>query len=266
MDFSSVLMVGCGNMAGAMLDGWLVGGVRADTFHVYDPAAPALPLGVTALDKLPADGRFDAVVLGFKPQGLAEAAAGIAPLTEKGTIVISILAGVELATLQACFPQARRLVRLMPNLSAALGKAPLGLAASGLGQAERDALSRFLSPLGQPEWIDEDTFDLFTALIGSGPAFVYRFIGALAAGAEALGLTQTDANRLAVMMTEGAAALARASPDNPDALADRVASPHGTTRAGLDELDRDDALHALVGRALRSACERSAEMTRAARQ
>jgi pyrroline-5-carboxylate reductase len=107
--------------------------------------------------------------------------------------------------------------------------------------------------------------DVVTALAGSGPAFVYRLIDALAAGAAALGLPRDQADRLALGMVEGAGALAAASPFGPGELADKVASPGGTTRAGLDVLDADGRLAALMADTLRAARDRGAEMAAEAR-
>ena len=108
--------------------------------------------------------------------------------------------------------------------------------------------------------------DIVTALAGSGPAFVYRFIDALAEGAAALGLPRVQADRLALAMVEGASALATASPHAPGELARRVASPGGTTEAGLKVLDAEQRLAALLADTLRAASQRSAELTEAAKQ
>jgi pyrroline-5-carboxylate reductase len=110
----------------------------------------------------------------------------------------------------------------------------------------------------------EGLFDLVTALAGSGPASSYRFIDALAAGAAALGLDRAQARRLALATVEGASRLAAASPHSPSELADRVASPAGTTRAGLDVLDEDGALMRLVEATIKAAAQRSAELAREA--
>jgi pyrroline-5-carboxylate reductase len=260
----SVLLVGCGNMAGAMLDGWLAAGLAAEQFTVADPAERELPAGVARMSTVPAAGSFDVVVLGIKPQILAQVAPQVAPLAA-GATLISILAGVELDVLEAQFPGASGIVRLMPNLSAALGKSPLAMAERGLDPRGREAITQLLAPLGTPEWIAEREFDLVTALAGSGPAFVYRFIDALGEAAAALGLEEGTARRLALATVEGAAALAAASPHDPAELARRVASPGGVTQAGLDALDEEAALPALLQRTLRAAQDRSAEMAGEAR-
>lgn len=260
----SILLIGCGNMGGAMLAGWLAAGLDPARFTIVDPVLAEAPAGVTLLRDLP-EGRFDALLIGVKPQLLDEVAPGVAPLAGEGTVVLSILAGVELESLAARFPWAKGHVRIMPNLSAAIGKSPMALAARGLGEGERAGVKALFDPLGTPEWVGEEQFDVVTALAGSGPAFVYRYIDALAAGAAALGLPQDQAARLALATVEGASLLASASPYGPGELADRVASPGGTTRAGLDVLDADKALYRLVEATLKAAADRNAEMARAAR-
>jgi len=265
MPIEKILFVGCGNMAGAMLEGWLAKGVPPGIFTIFDPKPRSYAAGVTALTAMPREGQFDAILVGIKPQILGDVAPSIEPLAGPGTVVLSILAGVQLDTLMTRFPRAAGAVRIMPNLSVAIGKSPVGLAATGLDQTQQDELQAFMAPLGTAEWIAEADFDLFTALAGSGPAFVYRFIAALARGARELGLDGDQAMRIATAMVEGASALASASPDDPGVLADKVASPGGTTRAGLDILDEGDAIGRLMERTLRAARDRSVEMAVEAR-
>lgn len=263
---NSILLVGCGNMAGAMLRGWLAGGLDPARFTVVDPVVSEVPAGVRLLRDLPAGETFDAVLLGVKPQILGEVAPRVEPLAGPETTVMSILAGVELAVLAGHFPRAGGHVRIMPNLAAALGKSPLALAGGGMDGGGRAAVEALLAPLGTPEWLDEAEFDLVTALAGSGPAFVYRFIDALASGASELGLPREQAQRLALATVEGAAALAAISEHDPAELARRVASPGGVTQAGLDALDSGQRLARLIEETLRAARDRSAEMAAAARR
>ena len=150
MNLQTILIIGCGNMGGAMLAGWLAGGLDPARFIVVDPQLPAAPRGVTLLRELPA-GRFDAVLLGVKPQLLGEVAPALGALAGPQTTVFSILAGAELASLAARFPQARALVRIMPNLAAAIGKSPVALVGSGLDPAGRAAITALMAPLGSPE-------------------------------------------------------------------------------------------------------------------
>ncbi|MBO0750178.1 MAG: pyrroline-5-carboxylate reductase, partial [Porphyrobacter sp.] len=197
MTFNSILLVGCGNMAGAMLEGWLAGGLDPPRFTVVEPSDKPSPGGIVRLHGLPEAGEFDAILLGVKPQMLGAVAPGVAKLAGANTVVLSLLAGVELDTLAARFPSAAAQARVMPNLAVARGKAPIALAERGLDEAGRAALIELMRPLGTPEWVGEDEFDLVTALAGSGPAFVYRFIDALAAAAADLGLPREQADRLA---------------------------------------------------------------------
>lgn len=265
MTFDSILIFGCGNMGGAMLAGWLAGGLDPARVTVVDPFLPAAPAGVELLRDLP-QRSFGAVLLGVKPQMLDDVAPRLAPLLGGETVLLSILAGVELASLAARFPSARAIVRVMPNLAAAIGKSPMALFANGLDDAGCAGVTALLQPLGTPEWLAaESEFDLVTALAGCGPGFVYRFIDALASGAAALGLDPAQAERLAVATVEGAAQLAAASEHSPAELARRVASPGGSTQKGLDVLDHDRALLGLIEATLRAARDRNAEMAAAAR-
>ena len=261
----TILIVGCGNMGGAMLAGWIAGGVDPARFTIVDPAIEAAPAGVRLLREVPQE-RCDAVLLGIKPQMLGKLAPSIRPAAGEGTLILSILAGVELDVLGAQFPESAARVRVMPNLAAALGKSPIALFAEDLDESGRRTLAALMEPLGQVEWLEnEEQFHLVTALAGSGPAFVYRFIDALAGGAAELGMDRAQADRLALAMVEGAASLAASSPDSPGVLAERVASPGGVTRAGLDVLDDGAALAQLLGITLRAAATRNAEMARQAR-
>ncbi len=262
--FNSILLVGCGNMSGALLAGWLAGGVPPGRFTIVDPVLPTAPEGVALLRELP-DARFDTILLGVKPQVFGEVARGVEPLAGAGVTVISMMAGVELASLAARFPRAATHVRIMPNLAAALGKSPVALAAVGADDAAKAAITDFMAPLGTGEWIDESLFDLVTALAGSGPAFVYRFIDALAAGAERLGMPPAEAGRLAIAMVEGASALAASADVPPGELARRVTSPGGTTAAGLQVMDADGVFAGLIEATLKAARDRGAEMAAAAR-
>jgi pyrroline-5-carboxylate reductase len=267
MAFDSILIVGCGNMAGAMLEGWTLGSAgRGRRFTVVDPAAPKVPRGVRLESEIPRKDRFDAILLGIKPQLLAEVAPQVVRLAGPDTVVISILAGVEIAVLARHFPDAGGILRVMPNLAAALRQSPMALAERGLGAQGRKAAIDLLEPLGTPEWIDEAEFDVVTALAGSGPAFVYRFIAALTAAAEELGLPERKARRLALTTVKGAAMIADSSQAGPGELARRVTSPGGTTQAGLEVLDEDDALRVLLLKTLRAARDRSAELAAAARR
>lgn len=246
-------------MGGAMLRGWMASGINPACFVVVDPYASDLPEGVAHYRSASeVDGSFDVVLLGIKPQMLGELAGQIAPCLDEGATLISILAGIETDTLASHFPTAQ-IIRLMPNLAAAIGKSPLGLWSGDLDTAGQAVLENWLAPLGNPVWLNrESQMNAVTALAGSGPAFVYRFIDALGAAGTALGLESEIAARLALSMVEGSALLAAQSEETPAELAARVSSPGGTTAAGLSTLDK--GITALIENTLRAASERGAEL------
>jgi pyrroline-5-carboxylate reductase len=257
-----LLIIGCGNMGGAMLAGWLAAGESPARFAVLDPALAEAPAGVALFrDAADVPDGHDAVLLGFKPQQLATLGPGLQALTD-GASVYSLLAGITLDQLDVAFPQAAAHVRVMPNLAARINKSPVILAERGLDQARRLAVFALFDRLGSAVWLEDETqFDLVTALAGSGPGFVYRFIDALAGAAIDLGLDKATAQSLALAMVEGAAALAAASDTDPATLADRVASPGGMTREGLNVLDNGDALRRLLTVTLRATRDKGAALS-----
>ena len=253
-------MIGCGVMAGAILTRWLEAGLAPERVTVVDPGRAAPPAeGVSLLSALPPVLPSGAViVLGVKPQSLPDLAPVLAPLLGKEHILISMLAGVTLAGLRAALGASADLVRIMPNTPVALGKGVCALYADAHTDAGLvDEAQRLLAPLGLVERIaDEAQFNLITALTGCGPAFVFRFIDALAKAAETLGLDADQAARLAMATVEGASALAAQADEPPAILADKVASKGGMTREGLDVMDEGGRLIALLSETLRAACDR----------
>jgi pyrroline-5-carboxylate reductase len=253
-------LIGCGNMAGAMLARWLEDGLPPGAVTVVRPSGVAPDRRVRTLRALPVgEAPPRLLLIGVKPQKLDEVAPSIADAVGPETLVVSILAATELKTLKGRFPSAGAVVRAMPNTPVAIGRGVVALHGdAGARCAELEGLMR---PLGLIEWVaDEDQFDLVTALAGSGPAFVFRFISALAEAGVALGLQDDQALRLAHATVEGAAGLAVRSGESPAALADRVASPGGMTRKGLDILDDGNALRELLIRTLDATARRGREM------
>ncbi|PAL20456.1 pyrroline-5-carboxylate reductase [Sphingopyxis sp. GW247-27LB] len=262
-----LLLVGCGNMAGAMLDRWLGAGLESAQVAIVDPfAAPRASIAhfATLADWLAADGAAEWVMLGMKPQQLGDVAGDLAPVVGGETHLLSILAGVSLADLAARFPEAKAQVRILPNLAARIGAGVSAVAS--LGEADREAISALLTPLGTVvDLADDSAMDLVTAFTGSGPAFVFRLIEAYAAAGERLGLSADDALRLATATFGGATALLAGSSEKPGTLVSQVASKGGTTQAGLDVLDADGQLVALMTNVLRAARDRGRELADLAR-
>lgn len=261
----SLWLIGCGNMAGAMLRRWVAAGtVRGADVFVLNRHEQDLPAGVRQGRMLPEGPLPDAVMLGMKPQQIDEVAGQVAARIAGAPLLISILAGADEAVLAARF-DAQAIVRAMPNLPVEIGKGVVALHSDGAGPEARAAVEALMAPLGLVEWVEAAQFAVVGALAGSGPAFVYRFVDALAAGGEALGLSTEQALRLAMATVEGGALLAAQSADTPAVLADKVASPDGSTRAGLNVLDADDALRRLVAETLAASVRRDAEMAAEAR-
>ncbi len=251
-------------MGGALLRRWLETGLNASDVTVIDPA-PQLVSGVRWIADLPAgEAAPDILVLGIKPQMLGDVAPRLGRFAGKSTILLSMLAGVECATLRSLFPDVHAVVRTMPNLPVSIGKGVTGLYTPDTdGQA---AINRLMEGTGLTEWLDDEgQFHALTALSGSGPAFVYRFIAALSESGAALGLPADQALRLARAMTEGASAVAASSDIDPQELARRVTSAGGVTAEGLRVLDQDGALIHLIRETLTQAANRSADMAQEAK-
>lgn len=240
-----------------MLGRWLDAGLPPGAVTVVRPSGVAPAPGVRTVTSLPINEAAPRVLMiGVKPQKLDEVAAEVAKAVGPDTLLISILAGTELASLRARFPKAGAIVRAMPNTPVAVGRGVVAL--HGDRGPEIDAL---MQPLGLNEWIDDEAdFGVVTALAGSGPAFLFRFITALARAGREAGLDEAQALRLAIATVDGAAGLAATSDEDPATLADRVASPGGMTRKGLDVLDDAGALDALLRRTIEAADRRGREM------
>ena len=219
-------LAGCGNMAGAMLARWLEEGVDPAHVSVIRPSGAPAAEGVRVTTDYPEDEVPAIVLLGMKPHQLDLAAPALAPILDRETILVSILAGVELASLRARFSAPRTIIRAMPNLPVRIGKGVIGLASDSDDIAARASVTGLMATLGHAEWfVDEASFELASELSGAGPAFLFRFIDALAAAAQSLGLPYDQAARLALRMVEGAAALAASSVDDPETLAAQSGEP-----------------------------------------
>lgn len=260
-----LLIIGCGNMGGAMLAGWLTAGLDPARFSILDPALNAAPDGVALyrdVAEAQAEDAHDAVLLGFKPQQLSALAPGLQGLTAAGVAVYSLLAGLTLAQLETAFPGAPAHIRVMPNLAARINKSPIILMEQGLSADAHEHAFALFDHLGTAIWLeDEAKFDLVTALAGSGPGFVYRFVDALAEAGRDLGLDADQATSLALATVDGASSLAANADVSPGTLANQVASPGGMTREGLNVLDQDKALVELLTRTLKATAERGTQLS-----
>ncbi|WP_230770837.1 pyrroline-5-carboxylate reductase [Sphingomonas sp. Leaf4] len=265
MDGGALWLIGCGNMGGAMLARWLAEGHDPARITVVTRSPRALPPGVAHATTLPEGPPPATVILAMKPQQLDAVTASFAPRIAGTPLLISILAGVEEAALAQRF-DVGTIVRAMPNLPVAIGQGVVALHSHGTNAPARDTAEALMRPLGLVEWIEDAAlFDAVTALSGCGPGFVFRFVDALAAAGAALGLPADQAQRLALATVRGSATMAADADVSPAVLADRVASPGGSTRQGLNVLDADDALKRLLVATLTASERRNAEMAAAAR-
>lgn len=263
-----IVLFGCGNMASAMLGRWLDAGLDPAQVTAIRPSGKAVANGVKVVTTpAEAPANPDILMIGVKPQMLGDVAEDIARLVGPDTIVLSILAGVTIDDLRGRFPGAAARMRVMPNMPVRTGKGVVGLAGADGKDAARKTITRLMTPLGHVEWIDEENqFDALTALTGSGPAFVYRFVDAMRAGGERLGFDEPTALRLARATLASAAAQLEVSELTPTELAAQVASRGGMTQAGLDVLDEDARLASLMTETLRAARARGRELAALARE
>lgn len=254
-------MIGCGNMGSAMLRRWIESGtVAAGDVDVVNRGDRMLPGNVRQARVLPDGPPPDAVVLGIKPQQLDEVALLHRDRVRHAPLLVSMLAGPDPARLSAAFPGPVA-VQTMPNLPVELGRGVVAIHAPAIPDDARAAVDRLMAPLGLVEWFEDSVrFAAAGALSGCGPAFLFRFIDALAAGGVATGLDPDRAAAIALATVEGAAAMVVADDRTPAALADAVASPGGMTRAGLNILDEPDGLRPLLEHTLRAVAARGAQM------
>jgi pyrroline-5-carboxylate reductase len=268
MDFGDIttrglVLLGCGKMGSAMLEGWLKGGLPPSAVWVIDPVPSdwVRSQGVHLNETLPEDPAI--MIVAVKPQMMGDA---LPQVTAKGggaTVVLSIAAGTTIATFEAAFGAGTPVIRAMPNTPAAVGRGITALIGNANVNEDRLALAEtLLGAVGKTVRLErEDQMDAVTAVSGSGPAYVFHLIETLAAAGEAEGLPRDLAMELALTTVSGAGALAEASADSPTQLRINVTSPKGTTEAALRVLmDENEGFPTLLKRAVHAAAERGREL------
>jgi pyrroline-5-carboxylate reductase len=258
--------VGCGNMGQAMVVGWRAGGVDLSVLPAIRPSGRLVP-GVKTVASLKEAGNAPRlVILGFKPQKLDEVAPELAPWLTSRTIVVSLLAGVEVASLRRRFPKGI-VVRATTNLPVSVRRGVSALYSEGeIEEGLRNKISDLFASLGFAMWTESEAgLAAIGAVAGAGPAYVARFIKAFAEAAAGQGLSQELSATIALETFFGTAWMAASTRETMDEIARRVASPRGTTEAGLAVLDRDEALDELVARTIDAARRRGAELAAEAR-
>lgn len=256
--------VGCGNMGQAMIGGWRAAGIDLSSAVAIRPSGMPVTGVLTVTNLADAGPAPRLVVLGFKPQKLDEIAPQLNGWVTGRTTIVSLLAGVEVASLKQRFPGAAAIVRAMPNLPVAIRRGVVALYGEDADEKTKVELSTLFAALGFAPWMaDEAKFSAVGSVAGSGPAYVARFIAALIKAGEARGLSNEIASTIAIETVLGTSWLAATDRESMDEIARRVASPKGTTEAGLAVLD--ERLGALVNDTLDASAARGSELAEAAR-
>lgn len=260
-----LVLVGCGRMGSALLEGWLARGLPAGTIWVVEPEPSDWLRAQGVRLNAPLPDAPAVVVVAVKPQMMGDALPGLAALGGGGTLVLSIAAGTPVAAFEAAFGAGTPVVRAMPNTPAAVGRGISALVGNAAAGAEGLALAEALmAAVGACVRLqDEGQMDAVTAVSGSGPAYVFHMIEALAAAGMAQGLPEAMAMQLARATVCGAGALAAQSPETAEVLRVNVTSPGGTTAAGLGVLmDPDTGLPPLMRRTVGASADRSRELAK----
>jgi pyrroline-5-carboxylate reductase len=263
----TILLVGAGKMGGAMLEGWLALGLDPRHAAVLEPQ-PARELtalagrGLRLNPVASAIGEASAIVVAVKPQIAADVIPGLASYVGAGTVVVSIMAGKTLDFLEQALSQRAALVRAMPNTPAAIGRGiTVAVPNVRVSARQRELVHALLSATGALEWIaDEALMDAVTAVSGSGPAYVFLLVEALARAGAAAGLPADLAAKLARATVAGSGELLERSPLDPASLRQNVTSPGGTTAAALEVLMGPQGLAELMERAVAAATQRSRQL------
>jgi pyrroline-5-carboxylate reductase len=261
-------VIGCGKMGTALVEGAIRAGVVASPDVTgCDPFAPSreafakMTGAVVSASATDVASASDVILLSTKPQDIA-GAIGEAAAASGGEpkLLISIAAGVTLASLEAAAPAHFRVIRAMPNTPALVGKGAAGYCLGSRATAEDGEAARtLLGAVGLAVQVPEKLMDAVTGLSGSGPAYVYLMIEALADGGVKTGLPRADAIRLAAQTVLGAAAMVLETGEHPAVLKDMVTSPGGTTIAGLAVLEKNGLRSALI-EAVTAATDRATEL------
>lgn len=260
--------IGAGNMARSLAGGLLNSGWRAQDLILSDPdpqqrEALHQALGVEVVaDNAEVAERAEVLVLAVKPQILPDVARALAPvLRERRPLIISIAAGVRIRDLARWIGGELPIVRVMPNTPALVGSGASGLfAGETVSAAQRDTAESVLRAVGVAVWVqNEDLMDVITAVSGSGPAYVFLFLEAMAKSAQGHGLDAATARLLALETVFGAAKMALESSDDPALLRARVTSPGGTTERAIAKFEQENFAQ-LIDQAITAAKTRAAEL------
>lgn len=264
----SVLLAGCGQMGGAMLEGWLAHGLKPSVvLDRHSRTVPAPHTVVSTLDEIPAPFQPDVIVLAVKPQKADPMLDALAVLYPQATL-LSVMAGRTVESLTQRYTQANPkanpvLIRAMPNTPCAIGAGMSGLYAPPQATDTQKAhCAALLAAVGETVWVErEELIDSVTAISGSGPAYVFLLAELLEKAGVEQGLPAETARTLARKTLYGAGALLNQSPADAEELRRRVTSPGGTTAEALKVFMAADAWPAIVPRAVAAAARRARELS-----
>lgn len=259
-----LVLLGCGKMGSAMLEGWLARGLSPERVWVSDPYPSdwLQTTGVhinTALPEVPS-----IVLIAVKPQMMGDALPQLQSMGNGKTLFLSVAAGTSIARYEEILGAQTPIIRAMPNTPAAVGRGITALIGnSQTGPVDLDRAEALLSAVGQVVRLDEETqMDAVTGVSGSGPAYVFHLIETMAAAGVAQGLSEPLALQLARATVAGAGALAEQATESPGELRVNVTSPNGTTQAALEVLmDDQSGFPSLLHRAIEAATQRSKELS-----
>ncbi|TMV87936.1 pyrroline-5-carboxylate reductase [Thioclava sp. BHET1] len=258
-----LVILGCGRMGGAILQGLLSGGLPTHSVHVIDPhpsdwlKSTNVQLNGTLPDS-PA-----VVLVAVKPQMMADALPQLEAMAKGDTLFLTVAAGITMAGYERMLGDQTRLVRAMPNTPAAIGRGVTAIVGNPNATPEDlETADALMQGVGQVVRLEaEDQMDAVIGVSGSGPAYVFHLIEAMAAAGEAEGLSADLALQLAKATVGGAGQLAEDSPETPATLRENVTSPGGTTAAALEVLmDPETGLRPLMRRAVAANIARNREL------
>ncbi len=262
-----IVLIGAGNMGGAMLAGWLKSGISGSDLLVIDPGPPPAMAklitdnGARHVTSAPEGLKAGVLFLAVKPQVMGAVLPPLKSLVGPETVVVSVAAGTTLSFMQSHLGEAA-MVRAMPNTPAMIGRGVTGAFANGTVSAEkRELVHNLLKVSGPVEWVQtEADIDAVTAVSGSGPAYVFYLVECMAEAGRKAGLEADLAMRLARETVAGAGELLHQSPDDASKLRQNVTSPGGTTAAALNILMADDGMQPLFDKAIAAARKRAEEL------
>jgi len=265
-DVQKIGFIGGGNMAEAMIKGLLAGGFPSERIMASEPSEvrrehleDAYAIELTS-DNLEVIRKSEIVVLAIKPQIVAEVLEEISGDYSGDKLIVSILAGIACATIEKYFQGAPRVVRVMPNTPALVGEGASAICRGhNASKEDLQLVKQLFETVGKVQVIDERQMDAVTGLSGSGPAYIYTVIEALADGGVREGLRRDVAHALAVQTVVGAALMVRETGVHPAILRDQVCSPGGTAITGVSTLEKK-GLRTTLMEAVSAAAARSREL------